>query len=207
MRIITFYNSQYYKNLAIKLIVTGKTLGYNIEAKEVKCSGWKTAVGMKPGMLLAEYAKSKKEPLLYLDADIFLQKPLDKLFQIIEANDISVRRRYDGNTEPFNLGVMGFGVKNYAYIVKFLNSWALKLRNVVRYTQSVDQQPFTELLPVFPKLKIQDITLKYNFLPSDEKNNDRFDAAIFHYKASRDQTNESSRKWRKHFTSNRIPKA
>ena len=204
MRIVTFYNNKYYKNIAARLMQTGKALGYDIIPKHVSCSRWETAVSMKPGVLLAEYSKSKTEPLLYLDADIFLQRPLEELFDIVSASDISVRFRNDPNCEPYNLGVIGFGVKNYALVVKFLNAWALKMKTLAQFKQSVDQNPFCDILPAFPQLILTDITRKFNFLPADGATHNKSDAAIWHYKASRDLENETSRQWRKLFCKKEI---
>lgn len=190
--IITFYSNDDYKQLAIKLQESGKKFGHYINILQIKNEKqWGSAICKKPQLINKRYNKFGA-PLLYLDADCEIIKPLDDLIYLINKNDLCIRER--NLIDKYNLGVMGFGT-NRAKLRPFLLEWEKLTNRTFGTTQTVDQKPFESLIRnKYTKLKIHNLPPYYNFLPADDLDYNREKAVIYHNKESK--TNLLARAWR-----------
>lgn len=190
--IITFYSNDEYKILAEKLQESGKKFGHYVNILEVKNEKqWGSAICKKPQLINKRYNKFGS-PLLYLDADCEIVKPLDDLIYLINKNDLCIRER--NLKDKYNLGVMGFGI-NKNKLKPFLLEWERLTNRTFGTTQTVDQKPFESLIRnKYTKLKVHSLPPYYNFLPADDLEYNRDKAVIHHNKESK--TNLLARAWR-----------
>lgn len=200
--IITFYNNDEYRQLAEKLVESGKKFGHHVIAKELKnWKHWAKSVREKPKLIHKQYIKFGP-PFLYLDADCEIIKPIDELTQLIKNNDICIRERNLG--DQFQAGVMGFGNRNQELMISFLSEWTHLTGKMYGSTQTIDQKPFADLLrsDKYKKLKVCKIPPKFNFLPADSLEYDKNKAVILHHKFSKNYG--LARAWRNEFRGQEI---
>jgi SAM-dependent methyltransferase len=190
--IITFYSNDEYKVLAERLAESGKKFGHYVNIIKIKDEKqWGSAVCKKPLLINERYCKFGS-PLLYLDADCEIIKPLDKLIQLIKENDICIRER--NLKDRFNLGVMGFGT-NESKLKPLLLEWHRLTHKSFGIHQTVDQKPLASLLAgAHKKVKVHKLHPYYNFLPADHLDYNKDKAVILHHKESK--TNDLARAWR-----------
>lgn len=190
--IITFYSNDDYKQLAIKLQESGKKFGHYVNILQIKDEKqWGSAICRKPLLINERYCKHGS-PLLYLDADCEIVKPLDDLIYLIKKNDICIRER--NLKDKYNLGVMGFGI-NKDKLKPFLLEWHRLTTKTFGTNQTVDQKPFEALIRnKYTELKVHSLSPYYNFLPADDLDYNRDKAVIYHNKESK--TNLLARAWR-----------
>lgn len=195
INIITFYSDKNYKQLAINLKHSGKKFGYHIYSTPVNnFRNWAKAVSEKP-RLIHKYYNKFGSPLLYLDADCEIIKPLHELVSLIKANDLCVRER--NLSDRYNLGVMGFGC-NGKRLRPFLHDWASLTKLSMGASQTVDQKPFSHILhEKHTHLKVHNIGPYYNFLPADHLQFNKEEAVILHHKESK--TNPLAKAWREQY--------
>lgn len=193
LNIVTFFAGEKYKTLAENLIVSGKNFGYHVHAFHMNNPhNWGKAVCEKPRLIYKYYTKLGP-PLLYIDADCLIMKPLFDLADIIRSNPLTIRER---NLEcRFNAGIMGFGT--HYLMAPLLKRWYMLTKERLGASHTVDQKPLEIMLSVEPyksKIKVFDLPIKYNFLPADVLEHNKDDAVILHLKESKD--NALARKWR-----------
>jgi hypothetical protein len=195
INIITFFSNDDYCCLAKKLVCSGKKFGYDIYAVPIiDYKHWAKSVCDKP-RIIQKYYNKLGSPLLYLDADCEIVKPLHELVQIIKQNDICVRER--NLKDRYNLGVMGFGT-NQKLLRQFLHQWTNATKASLGNSQTVDQKPFSDLVhKKYRQLKVHNLGPYYNFLPADHLDFEKEKAYILHHKESK--TNPLARAWRNQY--------
>lgn len=186
MRILTYYTESY-KEQVLRLIRSAEVYRYKVKAIKIdEQRSWGYKVLIKPQLILDEYQKFGGN-FLYLDADTELLQSLDKL--CTKDHHILVRER--NLEDKYNLGVIYFGEDQS--IKQFLENWVELTKQKFSNTKSVDQQPFVEAIQLYPDVKVGQLPYQYNFLPADLAQHDKSEAIIYHYKASRE--NSDYKKW------------
>ncbi len=194
INIFTFFAGERYKQLVLDLDNSARKHGYHIRSIQIKDQhNWGKCVCEKPRLIYKYYTKIGP-PLLYLDADTLIVKPLFELAEMLRNYPLVARERNLG--DRFNLGVMGFG--KHCLLAPLLKRWYMSTRDKLGYNHTVDQKPFEHLLlrQPYKSLQVGNLPITYNFLPADEVDSGfkKEDAHILHLKESK--TNELARAWR-----------
>ncbi len=189
MKIITFYSDNLYLQAAKELQLSASKFNYHVQIVKLNDSGSWGVNLLRRTKAIEHYLQKYKCPILFLDADTLIKRPLDKLFKIINGNDLSIRVRTIGN--KFNNGVMGFRYNKR--VLAGINSWVNLTRRTLGQNTTVDQLSLIDIATRF-RFKVANIGPKFNLLPSDVELN-REDAYIIHYKLGK--THGKARAWRK----------
>jgi hypothetical protein len=198
MRIVTLFSDKIYQQHAENLAKSAKKFGEEVHLNYFKLNSWPDISTAKVRLLLMEYRKHGG-PLLYLDADCELIKPLGGFHQKIENHDLSIRCRY--LIDRYNAGVIGLGT-NRQVVIPFLERFLALCNSNAKNHPTLEQKVLETVVDTNkPRLKIYDIPYKYNFVPGDDAEYDPECAIIMHHKMSR--TNSKIIAWRKTFPENK----
>lgn len=207
MKIITFITNARYIDYANNLIKSGRQFGYKIElitSKTLNPHSWSEAILEKVKVINQCYQNN--QPLVYLDADCLIQKPLDEFHFWLNNHNLLIRYRKD-HVNPYQCGVMGFspGMNN------FLATWLKRTKKQFGEHKTVDQEILCDLLQndgPFSKISIKDIGPYYNFTEHDAIELNKSKAHILHLKASKfnDHARAWFKKWMKKYPQTNLDK-
>lgn len=164
-------------------------LGYRVEPIEIPDQGhWLLNVCVKPKYIWDVF-RQHSGPMLILDADCRILKPLDELLALADEVDVAIKyRRGFSFTALFNVGVILLGATPLAR--RLVESWAVRTERYGLFHRFPDQATFTEaILDLQRELRFRALPLKFHVEPRDVDKIAEPERVIFHHKSSRAQRN------------------
>jgi hypothetical protein len=202
MILTSFHTNEFYYNVYQKYLKQGikrhKYFVHLYENRVVYGEQYLKALELKPHYIIQTYTlyKEKKEPLLYLDVDCEILRPLNNLEKLISEVDIAYRRYPSGH---INCAVLGFSYNNFDKVLLFLYEWHHLTLNHGKEFSTVDQPNFEKLVKENKYgLKFLELEAIYNVI-SHDKEQTQIDCVIYHRKVAREFYNTHARVWRKKF--------
>lgn len=178
-----------YADEARELAESAARLGYRVEPLEMPDRGhWVLNVSIKPRCLYEAFRRHQG-PMLVLDADCRILRPLDELVALLDRCELAIKYRpgycFSG---MFNVGVMLLA--QTPVTLALVERWAELTEVWGIYHRFPDQATFTEaLLAVQHQIRFRPLPLKFHVEPRDVEQVAEAERVIFHHKSSRVQRN------------------
>lgn len=178
-----------YAEEAEELRAGAARLGYRVEPIEVPDQGdWRRNICLKPRAIFDRFARHDG-PLLVLDADCRVLRPLDGLLALAESVDVMIKLRPRcAFTALFNVGVIFFADTRRARMLA--QTWAERTERHGIFHRFPDQATFSEaMLDAQRHVRFRPLPLPMHVEPRDADKVPEDQRIIYHYKSSRAQRN------------------
>ena len=170
---------------ARELAESAARFGYRVEAIEVADQGdWWRNVGIKPSVILEAF-RSHHGPLLSLDADCRILRPLDEMLALLDDADVAVKYRPTYCFSAlFNAAVLL--LKKTPATLSLVETWAERGKRYAYLHRFAEQSSFAEgILFNQQELRFCDLPGKFHVDPRESNERPSADSVIFHRKTSR----------------------
>ena len=164
-------------------------LGYRVEPIEIADQGdWRHNICKKPRAIFDRMTRHDG-PVLVLDADCRVLRPLDELFVLGRGVDVMIKHReHYAFSALFNVGVIYFAATRNARMLA--QTWAERTERHGIFHRFPDQATFSEaMLDGQHRLRFRPLPRKFHVEPRDADQVPEEERCIFHYKSSRAQRN------------------
>jgi len=175
-----------YELEAQELGATARQFGYPFQAVAVPDQGnWWKNVGIKPQIVL-DLMKQHDGPLLALDADCRILRPLDEMLALLDRADVAVKCRPDSCFSAlFNAAVLL--LRRTPATLALVETWAQRGQQYAYLHRFAEQGAFSEAVMLVQNvIRLVPLEERFHaFAPFDDPETAPPDCVIFHRKSSR----------------------
>lgn len=178
-----------YADEAEELRQSAAAFGLRVEPIEVPDQGdWRHNICQKPRAIYQRML-DHDGPVLVLDADCRVLRPLDGLLDLARTADVMIKHRPGYSfTALFNVGVIFFAATRAARLLA--QTWAERTERHGIFHRFPDQATFSEaMLDAKRFVRFRELPIQYHVEPRDAEDVPPPDRFIYHHKSSRAQRN------------------